>query len=384
MTTRGAKGVALAGFLATAITFGPARSGYGLFLPYFRDEFALSTTLLGLIGSGLYVGYIIALTATGVFSARIGPKPLVVIGLTLAAVGMATVALAQSSWMLAAGVLLAGSSSGWTWSPYNDASKAQVDTSTQGRTLSVISTGTTLGILAAGIAALLVGEIWRIAWIAFSAAALIVVLPNVLILPTKQQVHDHDEQIGSGWSGWLFRRDTLPLLVVALAFGLTTSVYFSFAVDLVVSSGGISRTLGGPVLYTVMGIAGFVGLFTGDDIAKLDISRVLVFGLSALSGAALLLSIVPDRWIAIGLSAALFGAGVMITSAVLSVWSSTVFPEHPATGFSFTLFVMGLGTVIGPVTSGAIADETGFRFVFLIVSTGILVTGLLRPTPEAT
>ena len=30
------------GFLATAVAFGPARMGFGLFLPNFREEFALT------------------------------------------------------------------------------------------------------------------------------------------------------------------------------------------------------------------------------------------------------------------------------------------------------------------------------------------------------
>jgi sugar phosphate permease len=65
----------LAGFFATAVAFGPARNGYGLFLPEIREEFGLSTAMLGFIASGLYAGYLVALAAVGLLAARLGPRP---------------------------------------------------------------------------------------------------------------------------------------------------------------------------------------------------------------------------------------------------------------------------------------------------------------------
>jgi hypothetical protein len=52
------------------VTFGPSRNGYGLFLPDIRDEFGLSTEVLGFMASGLYAGYLAALLAVGLLPAR--------------------------------------------------------------------------------------------------------------------------------------------------------------------------------------------------------------------------------------------------------------------------------------------------------------------------
>ena len=79
--------LALAGFLATAVAFGPARNGYGLFLPEIREDFGLSTGLLGLIASGLYAGYLLALLAVGVLATLAEPRPFVLVGLASAASG---------------------------------------------------------------------------------------------------------------------------------------------------------------------------------------------------------------------------------------------------------------------------------------------------------
>lgn len=165
-----ARRLGVAGLCATAVTFGPARNGFGLFLPYFREEFDLSTTTLGLIASGLYAGYLIALSAVGLLATRIGPRPPVVIGVVSAGLGMGLVAVATNTVVLAAGVVLAGTGAGWTWAPFNDATE-HVPTRTRNRVLSVVSTGTTFGILAAGVLALAMGANWRAAWTAFAVAA---------------------------------------------------------------------------------------------------------------------------------------------------------------------------------------------------------------------
>lgn len=74
--------------------------------------------------------------------------------------------------------------------------------------------------------------------------------------------------------GWFVCPSSAPLLAVALSFGVVNSAYFSFAVDLVSGEGNPSATLG-PVLYAVMGVTGFAGLFTGGAVARFGLRRVL-------------------------------------------------------------------------------------------------------------
>ena len=378
----GARRLGLAGFLATAVAFGPARNGYGLFLPHFREEFALSTAMLGLIASGLYAGYLLALSAVGLLASRIGPRPPVLVGLLSAALGMGLVALAPNAWALAAGVVLAGTSAGWSWAPYNDAAERGVPARRRDRVLSVVSTGTTFGILAAGLAALAAGASWRGAWFAFAIGAVAAAVPNALILPGASD--DADEEGPSrrpGW-GWFLRAEATPLFVVALSFGVVSAFYFSFAVDLVSRSGGLSRAASGPLLYAVAGAAGFVGLLTGDAVGRFGLGRVLLATLAFLGIAALLLGVAPSFLPSVIFSAALFGAGVMLMSALLSVWSSAVFSERPSTGFSATLFVFGVGLTLGPAALGALAGPFGLRAGFLVSAAIVVLTAAARPKPH--
>ncbi|WP_166175307.1 MFS transporter [Rubrobacter tropicus] len=162
-----------AGFCAIAVSFGPARAGYGLFLPQFRDEFGLSIQLSGLVASGLQAGYLVSLVAVGLLVARVGARAPILLGMLAAALGMGIVAGAPGTAWLAAGVVVAGTSAGWSWAPYNDAVGDEVPRPLQGRVLSVISTGTTFGVLILGVTAFVVGASWRTAWLAFAVTALV-------------------------------------------------------------------------------------------------------------------------------------------------------------------------------------------------------------------
>ena len=50
-----------AGFAATAISYGPARMGFGLFVPEFKSTFAISAPMVGLVSSLGFAGFFIGL-----------------------------------------------------------------------------------------------------------------------------------------------------------------------------------------------------------------------------------------------------------------------------------------------------------------------------------
>jgi predicted MFS family arabinose efflux permease len=374
----------LAGFSATAATFGPARNGYGLFLPDIREEFGLSTEVLGFVASGLYVGYLAALLAVGLLAARTGPRLPVLAGLLSAGVGMALVALSPNAAVLAAGVVLAGTGAGWSWAPYNDAVGLAVPASSRDRVLSIISTGTTFGVAITGLAALSAaayGLPWRAAWTAFAAGSLAVAALNAALLPRGPANTGKTKTPGWPGLGWFWCAASAPLFGVALSFGVVNAVYWSFAVDLVSSAAGSGPDTG-PLLYVALGVFGFSGLVTGDAVARFGLRRTLAATLVALGLATGLLGLAPGSLPAVAASAVLFGSGVMFMSALLSVWSSDVFRERPSTGFSSALLLFGIGSVAGPAVAGAAAERYGLEGIFLLVGALAILTAVVRPASE--
>jgi len=102
--------VGLAGMLALVATYGIGRQAYGLFVPILGDEFGLSLDVLGFYASAAQAGYLIATVATGVLTARFGPRLPVVAGCLLLAVGAAMIAWAPGPILLAVGIVAAGTS----------------------------------------------------------------------------------------------------------------------------------------------------------------------------------------------------------------------------------------------------------------------------------
>lgn len=372
----GAWRLGLAGFFAIAVAFGPARYGFGLFLPDFRREFGLSTEMSGVIAGGSYGGYLVALSLVGLFAARFGPRLFLAVGGLFATVGMILVAFAPNALLLATGLVLAASYAGWSWSPYNDAVEREVPSSLRGRVLSAISTGTTFGLAVTGLITFVVGVWglpWRAAWLGFAAAALTVTAWNARALPDGVQKPGSSASPRGTGTGWLLRPGSVVLFVITFLFGVVTGFYWSFAVDLI-SRSGILPSEAGPVFYVVLGIVGFVGLLTGDAINRFGLRYTLIACFVSLGAVGFLLGFAPASWAAAGVSAAFLGAGLMCTSALLSVWSSLLFPERPSTGFSVVLLFLGVGNIVGPVVLGAFAGRSGLEAAFLVAGALALFT----------
>lgn len=121
----------------------------------------------------------------------------------------------------------------------------------------------------------------------------------------------------------------------------------------------------------VLGAAELAGFFTGDAINRVGLGEVLA--------ATILLGIAPGSWVAATVSAVMFGAYVMTISALLSVWSSLVFPERPSAGFSVALGTFAVGSILAPVSMGFVAGAYGYDVVFSISGTIATLTILVPP-----
>lgn len=370
--------LSVAGLAAVGVSFGFARYGYGLFLPDIRSEFGLSVSAVGLIGSATYVGYLGALVLVGALATHLGPRALIVIGGMSAAVGAALVSMAPGIEILAAGLVLAGTSSGWIWAPFSDAVDRLVPAPARSRVLAVIPSGTAFGVVVTGPLALLThGSAWRYAWLVFAAGALAATVYNIRILPGRARRGTREPKSRVGLR-WFARPAAVPLYATALSYGVVGSVYWLLAVEAVSATGGMGRHTA-PLFWTVIGAAGTLGVGTGVVFARLGLrtSHVLLFGSLALALA--LLGVAPGALPAVLTSALLYGPAFMAGSALLAVWSYDVFPDRPTTGFSATVLFLGLGTIVAPASVGALADRHGLDAAFLVTAAVATATMLIAP-----
>ncbi|MER5222322.1 MFS transporter [Streptomyces flaveus] len=380
--------VGLAGLSAIGVTFGFARYGYGLYLPEFRREFGLSVATVGLIGSASYIGFVVALLLVGTLVARFGPRSMVIMGGGCATAGMGLVTVARDPAALTTGLVLAGMSSGWVWAPYSDVVDRVIPRNRRERVMAVIATGTAFGVVVAGpLALFLRNSHWRHAWSVFAVAALAATVYNALVLPGGShhaaphgaRGRSEADRAGSGAGrGWFLRRRAVPLYLTAVSYGLVGAVYWAYAIEAITDETG-SGSATAPLFWTLMGLAGTAGALTGHAITRHGLRRTHIGLFTGLAVAVALLGTAPGSLPAVAASAVLYGPCFMAGSALLAVWSYYTFPEKPSTGFTATILFVGLGTITGPATLGALADSHGLRAAFLVTALVAATTLLVRP-----
>jgi len=366
-----------AGAGVVAVTFGLARYGYGLLLPDLRAALQLDSAALGFIATGSFAAYLAATVTSGLLAARLGPRLLVVTGGALAVLGMLIVAAADGAVALAAGILVAGASSGLVYPPFADAVAHELPARARGRALAIISSGTGWGVLVSVPIALALGASWRLAWVAFAVLALLATLWAARVLRDMPARHSAERLRLS----WFACPRSGPLLAGALLIGLGSSVYWTFAVDLVAGEGAMSASAARLVL-AVVGAASLIGAFSGDLVERLGARPTMLAGTLALSASFVLIAAAPGSWLAVLPSALLFGAAYNVLIAVDAIWSSRVFAGRPGTGLAAVMFMLATGLLAGPAAAGVAATALGLPAAFLGGAVVVAATVFLLPREE--
>ncbi|SEF37126.1 Predicted arabinose efflux permease, MFS family [Amycolatopsis pretoriensis] len=368
----------LAGLATLAITYGFARYGYGLFLSRFQSDFGGSAGALGAVTSIGYLGELLALGMVSWWAGRMSPRLPIGVGLGCAGTGMLLIAVAPNTGVLVLGVAVSGMSPGWVWTPYSDVVQDTVRPGGRAHALSMISTGTTFGVVLAGPAALFAADSrWRLVWLGAAVAAFAVLVWNVRVLPgaPTRRARSHSE---FRWRELVRRRGAWPLFAAAASSGLVGAAYWSFAgVAVATANAGDERVA--PALWTVIGVTGITGVFTGRLVRQLGLRVIFVSAQIVLSASLAVLWLAPAGWGFALTSAVLYGAGFMVGGTLLSVWSSTVFDDHPTRGFSVVVVFITLGAVTGPALLGLVVDHAGLGTAFAVAT--FLAVGTLAALP---
>ena len=387
---------ALVGVVATAVAFGPARMAFGMLLPSIREAFALSGVAAGLIASATFAAFALALLGASLLSRRYGAKLPVVIGGVAALAGATLVTVASSTSVMIAGVVLAASSAGLCWTPFNAVASRLVREKRRDRVLSFVSTGTTLGIALMALGSLLLawtGASWRWIWGAtaamgaFSAAIAFMLLP-----PSRSLVPRRPPNVSELAPLDMLRRaakrEAWPVHALAFSFGALSAAFATFAVDHLVESG---RVAGGPapdeagmlilggLVFLAYGVVGAAGFLSDAIERRLGLLHAIAGCFLAAALGTALLALVPQSW-AVALSGAgLVGGSTMVFCVMLSVATLRLFPLLPVMGFTVAVLAMSIGSIAGPAVVGVVAEGYGTTAGLLLVSAIAAVTGIATP-----
>lgn len=365
--------------------YGLARFAYGLFLPEFRAEFGIDSSLAGVIGAGGYLGYCVAIVVSLVLTPRWGPRRVAVVAGLVATGGLAIVAVAPSAAVLAVGILLAGSSTGIASPPLAAAVGLWVRADARDRAQTVVNAGTGLGVLASGPVALVLFDQWRWAWAGFAVVTAGVtwwvhrVLPAGTATPAPTSGGGaHGERTGSPTP----RRPLPPgagrLLACSLLIGLSSIAVWGFGRDLLAAQPG-ATILGSAITWTILGVAGILGAFGGDLVRRMGPTTSWVVLMLTMSAATALFALAPATDAIVFAAAALFGAAYIGLTGLVLLWSTDLYPTRTSFGVGVSFFTIAAGQAIGAPLIGRLIESTDISIVFYTWA-GLAVLGaVIRP-----
>ncbi|WP_102336308.1 MFS transporter [Salimicrobium jeotgali] len=352
--------ISILGLLALAIIFGWFRYGYGLLLPDFRESFGLSASVLGVISSLTFITFLTGALTVIIFISKSGPRLMILGGILTASTGLLVASLTDSWLVFAGAYLVAGLSSGLTWTSFSESVSENVRKHIQKRTLSIISTGSTIGLVFISLLYILLDGAWRWIWGGGAMVGYLILLWAYKSVPSQQRNKERTA-IKMRDLQPLFTKASLPFYLASFLFGLTESTYWTYAADFVTENFSVPNA--NAILFLVAGAGGIAGLFGGDLISRMGMRRsfVLTIFLYSLSIAVLYFS---DGWFFVMTSAFVFGASFMLYAAYLPIWSARVFPEIPAQGFSICVIILNVGAIIGPAAFGWMLTFAAYKLIF--------------------
>ncbi|MDY6817703.1 MAG: MFS transporter [Halobacteriales archaeon] len=346
--------------------------------PMLRSDFALSNTELGVLVSIISLAGLLQMPV-GSLVDRFGAKRVLVVGLSLTAIGTMLVGTANSYPMMLVFALLAGLGQ----STFHPADYSLIDAATkpdtEGRAFSVHTFGGYAGFAAAP---LVVGTLalrfdWRVALLATGAFGL-VFAGLLMVLLDAIYLRQLDEQGPESDTQSSLRSDLQallkPTILIMFAFFLVLTMgskgISTFTPLLMVDTFGLTESVGNTTL-TGFFTGAATGVLLGGMLAdRYEPSRIIVLCLSI---AALLL------WMTVGGIVTLTSVTAIGLFGIIGFVSGLVYPSRDrlvnafstagSTGRSFGFVFTGIsvGGLISPTLLGAVIDASTPVWAFLIV-----------------
>ncbi|MFS0866586.1 MFS transporter [Microbacterium sp. 179-B 1A2 NHS] len=366
--------LAIGGLALIAVCYGLARFAYGLFVPAFRSAFDLDAAAAGLIASGSYGAYCIGIFAATATTPRLGARVVAVGAGVLATAGTALIAFAPDALVLAAGVMLAGSSTGVASPPLAHAVAKRVSAGRRDRVQTIVNAGTGLGVMVSGPVALLAQEQWRVAWIIFAVICALVTAWMAVLMPAARDGAPGRRGERHAWLPTGAGR----LLLAAGTMGLATAAVWTFGQDILTAEGGHDRTFA-TIAWIVLGACGLIGATAGDLAGRIGLARSWTLLMVGAAAATLAIGVLPGSGVAAIVASGVFGAVYIALTGILLVWSTRVYADVPARGVGVAFLALALGQAVGAPLLGGGADAAGLPAAFVAAAAVALIGALVRP-----
>lgn len=370
--------------------------GFGIFIPIFPFlalELGGSATEITIAMGAYSLGQLIAAPGWGRLSDHVGRKPVLIIGLTGAAISYIMLAHATSVEMMGLARLFGGLMAGNVGAAFAAATDL-ADDKTRTRNMGVLGAAFALGfIFGPAIGALIVGAepdmagYQRVCYAAAACATLAVVFASFFFRETLPKEHRRAREAPR------IRRTALLLERPALAQFILITVLMISAQALMESTFGLwsdTELQWGPretgLAFAALGLmtAGLQGGAAGRLGRVLGERRMLAIGLALFALGFAGMALARDAAVTAASLLLLAVGGGMATPALNSLVGGQAREEDRGVVMGLNQSASALGRVIGPAISGVIFDQLGHSAPFAI-GAGVLACAcliVLAPAPR--
>ncbi|HFU7069245.1 MFS transporter [Bacillus cereus] len=364
----------LIGIFLIITTTGFARMAYGIILPFMQEGLHLSTAQSGMLGTILFLGYLLTVGTSGIFTIRFGAKSVLLIGSWFVVISLMGLAFVSSFWIVAFCMLCAGAGSALVYTPLMSITVGWFPDK-RGTVMGLLLSGAGIGMLFSGIIVPYVVRTfpeysWRGAWFLFGVITCIIVFAASVVLKNPEVTEDEQKMSNKSFL-WI----TKELYIIAWMYFIVGVVYLipnlyqtSFMID-----SGISASISGTV-YAIAGIFSIVGASVWGFISdRIGIKKSLC--------SALLLAIIGDMApIIFGnitgfiVSAIIWGSslgGILLLIQVAA--SKQVSPKYVSMAISFISVFYAVGQMIGPGIAGWVIGRSGYALAYVLGAFGFFM-----------
>ncbi|RJX19678.1 MAG: MFS transporter [Ammonifex sp.] len=400
--------IMLMGMLTALGAHGFGRMSYTVILPAMKEGLGLTYTQAGLLGTGNFIGYLVAAFLGGFLASRFNSRYIISFSLVLMGITMFMTGLVRSFEWAFAMRLITGLGNGGAYVPAMALGSVWFTTRYRGFATGITSSGTGIGTM---LGAFIVPHLlimfgaagWRYAWFCLGALLLVIGMvcfaflrprpesiglgPVGMQLPGEGNGHsDGGDEDGRLRWGLVYKQKAIwHFAAIYFAFGFSYVIYMTFFAAYLKNEIGWTATQASALWAFVGALNIFCGVLWGgiSDYLGRKYSAALVY--LALAASYLLFALVKVTP-AFYISAVLFGLCYSGIPTILAAASGDYVGRRLASaGLGFITLFFGIGQALGPAVGGCLADATQtFSGAFILagaVSTLGALGSLLLPAP---
>jgi MFS family permease len=348
------------GVLLVIATTGFVRMAYGAVLPYMRESLSLTFSQSGLLGSSMFLGYLVTVGLSGLLSLRFGAKNVILAGSCSVIAGLIGLGSATSFWPAACFMFIAGAGSAIVFTPLMSLMIAWFPDN-RGLVVGLLLSGAGMGMILSGMlipwaVASYPPSGWRTVWLAFAAFNLVTVALAAAILRNPAAVKPEQNTVNK--QNWLshsvLRKIAFLYFLVGMAYLIPILYQTAYLIGLGHSPAAAGQVFAFAGIFSIIGapIWGYIADRLGTYPTLLLVFVWIIAGN--------LLPLAFPGILGFMLSSVIWGTGTGGLMALIQVAASQQVPQkYIAAVIGFISVFYAVGQMLGPGTAGLIIEHYG-------------------------